>query len=230
MVVDTTAGSDHDFYKYPVLEITGTVPEVSGEKTFQFVFAGNVEITGAVTANGVLQGILNSATASALLEVAEVRDNEGISRRTAFIDVGSGEHTMSINFLGWDNADTDLGTSTFYWGAKTGADTSDGNYTQASAKEQIQFLNRIVGGTLTSSIGFDESFGPAKFFYGDYAPDNAGPNNEQGKYQEDFLPVAVSSSSGTRTSEQGDSFTGSLELTAIRSLQRDLDSLTETIV
>ncbi|KZX49301.1 hypothetical protein [Haloarcula sp. K1] len=178
--------------------------DVDGDGTFEtgeFHMAGNIEIVPSLRTGFVLDNrgsTINSVVSSTV--------GSGESKRKGiYLDLGGGVRSVEVSFDGWEG-------SSEQWG-----DTGDGGPTKADATgedplTQLEVLFQYL------SVAEIDSRNPATLEYGEHYSD--------GLY--DPLDVVLESPQGTRTAENGSTFSGSLAFLSVQAISDVVDGANRT--
>ncbi len=129
-------------------------------------------------------------------------------RRGFFLDLGGGQHSISIEFNGWEGA-TDSSGDPIQWGNDPQPSRTQSSATGQHPLTQIDVLLRYL------TAGQFDSRDPATFEYGEYSTD--------GLYEP--IDVVIEGPQATMSSANPNTFSGSMTLIAAASLEDYYDAL-----
>lgn len=200
----------------------------------KFVIVGDAEIQQDISVNFFMmsgQGsTLSAVTSSTINTVSDIiADNPAEAARAGFhLDLGGGKHRIQINFTGWEGAQADVdddGSLEYLQWGNTGDETSvtAGDATGADPITQMNMLAQYI------RLGeFDSRAVHGKLRFGEYSGGNDpyGGSYSDGVFPDDnYIHVVVDRLVADRTSEDPESWSGSLYLTETKNWTAPLDSV-----
>lgn len=184
-----------------ILTVEADVDGDGSTETGEFHMAGNIEVVPSLRTGFVLDNrgsTINSVVSSTV--------GSGESKRQGiYLDLGGGVRSVEVSFEGWEG-------SAERWG-----DTGDGGPTKADATgedplTQLEVLFQYL------SVAEIDSRNPATLEYGEH--------HGGGLY--DPLDVVLESPQGTRTAENGSTFSGTLTFLSVQAIGDVIDGPNRT--
>lgn len=183
--------------KKAILEVEADVDGDGSEETGEFHMTDDVEIVPGQR-TGFLLDNRGSTVNSVLANTAGAGES---NREGIYLDLGGGVRSVEVTFKSWTGSNEQ-------WGDTGDSSTlTQADATGAQALTQLEVLMQYLA---TAEI---DSRGAATLSYGQHHAD--------GLY--DPLDVVVESPTGTRSSEESSTFTGTLTFLSVQELDETLD-------
>lgn len=160
-------------------------------ETGVFEMAGELTVTPGVRTGFLVngQGAQVNSIISQLVNDGALDDSN--KRRGFYVDLGGGQHTVEIEFLGWKGSQDAAGND-LQWGDDPQPGRSQTSATGQDPITQIDVLTRYL------TTGTFDSQNPATLEYGEFS--------SQGLY--DPLEVVIEGPQATREARDDDAYTG----------------------
>lgn len=191
----------------PDVDFGGSIGTVTGV----FHMYGDAEITESIRTGFVVGG--RGSTVNGIVQSTLGTDQP--MRKGVYVDLGGGQHTLEVQFIGWEGAQDTDGNS-LQWGSSASTTTVNAaTATGAAPTTQMQvFINYLRHGTFGS-------ISPARARFGEYSDGTYGVSAGS---MDDYLPVAIESPSFTRSAGENTTYNGSLTLVEALTTSDALDA------
>jgi len=200
----------------PALEIDADFGSNIGTKTGRFEFPGGDEGSFSIESEIRTGYLINSRLDDVAALVSDVTNTGDPDRKGLTLDVGGGEHAITLQFQTpgpVNNPDTG---SVAQWGSS--GDESKGpnrhTATGADAHRQLQVFMEYL------RVGTPDSTSPARLYWGEYTSTG---------FLDDYLSVAVEQPSIAAGNTQHSRFDGSVVLVETRDLRDEADAAQQLI-
>lgn len=185
--------------QYPVLELDADFGGSIGKVTGTFEMYGDTKVT-----ENLRTGFLIGGRGSSVNGIIEGYRNDGDpTRKGVHLDLGGGQHTFEVEFLGWEGATKDDGADVQWGYSSDPTVTDEATATGADPTTQVNVLMNYL------RVGTYDSRAPGRLYWGEYTD---GTYDSSAGLVGGPLEVAVESPSLTRKAGETTKYDGSLTL------------------